>query len=99
MVTSYVIQLNNSGTVVNVKNAWDIFVFSKCSRVKAAAVEAYDNTMELELDGKIPCDSDVIRQAHLNSLDVALKLFKEETIGISVTNVKDCLKEMKVSIK
>jgi len=99
LVTSYVIQLNNSGTVVNVKNAWDIFVFSKCSRVKAAAVEAYDNTMELELDGKIPCDSDVIRQAHLNSLDVALKLFKEETIGISVANVKDCLKEMKVSIK
>lgn len=99
MVTSYVIQLNNSGTVVNVKNAWDIFVFSKCSRVKAAAVEAYDKTMELELDGRIPCDSDVIRQAHLNSLDVALKLFKEETIGISVANVKDCLKEMKVNIK
>jgi len=67
--------------------------------VKAAAIEAYDKTMELELDGKIPCDSDVIRQAHLNSLDFALKLFKEETFGISAANVEHCLKEMKVSRK
>ena len=63
----------NPGTNVNVKNAWDIFVsVSKCSQVKAAAKEAYDKTMELELDGKIPCDNDLIRRAHLNSLDVAL---------------------------
>ena len=64
--------------------------------MKAAAIEAYDKTMELELDGKIPCDSDVIRRAHLNSLDVALKLFKKETICISVSNAQHCLKEIKV---
>lgn len=64
--------------------------------MKAAAIEAYDKTMELELDGKIPCDSDVIGQAHLNSLDVALKLFKKETVGISAANAQHCLNEMKV---
>lgn len=64
--------------------------------MQAAAIEAYDKTMELELDGKIPCDSDVIGQAHLNSLDAALKLFKKETFGISVANAQHCLKEMKV---
>lgn len=64
--------------------------------MKAAAIEAYDKTMESELDGKIPCDNDVIRRAHLNSLDVALKIFKKETFGISVANAQHCLKEMKV---
>lgn len=97
LVTSYVAQLNNPGTVVNVKNAWDTFVSSKCTRVKAATTEAYDKTMELELNGKIPCDSDVIRQAHLNSLDVALKLFEDETYDICAANVENCLKEIKVT--
>ena len=99
MVTSYVTQLNHPGTVVNIKNAWDTFVSSKCTQVKAAAIETYDKTMELELDGKILCDSDVIRQAHLDSFDVALKVFQEETYDISAANVKDCLKEIKVTRK
>lgn len=97
MVTSYVAQMNNPGTVVNVKKAWDSFVSTKCTRVKSVVVEAYDESMELEMRGKIPCDRDVIRQAHMISVDNALKLFKEETFGICAANVTTCLKEMTVS--
>ena len=98
MVISYVAQLNNPGTVVNVKNAWDTFVSSKCTRVKAAAIEAYDKTMKLKLDGKIPCDGHLIRQGHLNSFDVALKLFKNETYDMCTANVENCLREIKVQV-
>ena len=96
MVTSYVAALNTPGTVPNVQKAWDVFVSSKCNQVKAAAFESYDKTMESEMAGKLPCERDVIRQAQTVALDRALKLFEEETFGISTANIENYLSELTV---
>ena len=96
MVTSYVTALNTPGTVPNVQKAWDVFVSSKCTQVKAAAIESYDKTMESEMAGKLPCERDVIRQAQVIALDKALKMFEEETFGISAANIESYLSELTV---
>lgn len=96
MVTSYVTALNTPGTVPNVEKAWEVFVSTKCTQVKAAATETYDKTMESELAGKLPCERDIIRQAQLTALEKALKLFEEETFGISTENIEKYLNELTV---
>ena len=96
MVSSYVAALNTPGTVPNVQKAWDVFVSTKCTQVKAAAIESYDKTMESEMAGKLPCERDVIRQAQAISLERALKLFEEETFGISTANIENYLSELTV---
>jgi len=96
MVTSYVAALNTPGTVPNVQKAWDVFVSTKCNQVKAAAIESYDKTMESEMAGKLPCERDVIRQAQAIALENALKLFEEETFGISTANIENYLSELTV---
>ena len=96
MVTSYVTTLNTPGTVSNVQKAWDVFVSTKCKQVKAAAMELYDKTMDSEMAGKLPCERDVIRQAQLIALDKALKLFQEDTFGISAGNIEKYLNELTV---
>ena len=97
MVTSYVTALNTPGTVPNVQNAWDVFVSTKCSQAKTAAVEEYDKEMEMEMSGKLPCERDIVRQAQLVALERALKLFEEETFGISTANIDKYLNELTVS--
>ena len=96
MVTSYVTALNTPGTVPNVQKAWDVFVSTKCTQVKAAAIESYDKTMESEMAGKLPCERDVIRQAQAIALENALKLFEEETFGISTAHIENYLSELTV---
>ena len=96
MVTTYVTALNTPGTVPNVQKAWDVFVSTKCTQIKAAAIESYDKTMESEMAGKLPCERDVIRQAQGIALDKALKLFEEETFGISTANIENYLSELTV---
>ena len=96
MVSSYVTALNTPGTVPNVQKAWDVFVSTKCTQIKAAAIESYDKTMESEMAGQLPCERDVIRQAQVIALDKALKLFKEETFGISTANIENYLSELTV---
>ena len=97
LVTTYVAQLNNPGTIVNVKNSWERFVSTKCSLVKSVSTEKYDKKMALEINDKIPCDGEVIRKAHLTALDDALKVFREETHGMCAANVENCLKDIMVS--
>ena len=53
MVTSYITALNSLGTVLNVQNAWDDFVSTKCTQAKTAAVEEYDKEMEMEREREI----------------------------------------------
>ena len=96
MVTSYVTALNTPGTVPNVQKTWDVFVSTKCTQVKAAAIESYDKTMESEMAGKLPCERDVIRQAQAIALENALKLFEEETFGISTAHIENYLSELTV---
>ena len=97
MVTSYITALNSLGTVLNVQNAWDDFVSTKCTQAKTAAVEEYDKEMEMEMSGKLPCERDIIRQAQLAALKRALKVFEEETFGISTANIEKYLNELTVS--
>lgn len=97
MVTSYITALNTPGTVPNVQNAWDVFVSTKCTQAKTAAVEEYDKEMEMEMSGKLPCERDIIRQAQLAALKRALKVFEEETFGISTANIEKYLNELTVS--
>ena len=52
--------------------------------------------MQSEMEGKMPCESHVIHQAHKTALDKALKLFQEETLGISAANIEKYLKETTV---
>lgn len=96
LVVSYVGELNNPGTVVNVAKIWDSFVARKCTDVKIAAMAAYDKAMASEIEGKLPCESEVLHQAQQAAMDSALKLFQEETFGISTANVEKYLKEMMV---
>lgn len=96
MVTSYVTALNTPGTVPNVQNAWDVFVSTKCTKAKAAATESYDKTMDSEMSGKLPCERDDVRKAQLTALDMALKLFEEETFGISSSNIEKYLNDLTV---
>ena len=96
MVTSYVTALNTPGTVPNVEKAWDVFVSTKCTQAKEAAIESYEKTMESEMAGKLPCERDVVRQAQLIGLEKALKIFEEETFGISTTNIEKYLNQLTV---
>ena len=97
MVTSYVTALNAPLTVPNVQKAWDVFVSSKCTQIKTAAIESYDKTMESEMAGKLPCERDVVRQAQAIALNKALKLFEEDTFGISTANIENYLNELTVT--
>ena len=96
MVTSYVRALNTPGTVPNVQNAWDVFVSTKCTEAKSAAVEEYEKAMEIEMSGKLPCERDVVRHAQLTALEQALKVFEEETFGLSTANIEKYLNELTV---
>jgi len=96
MVTSYVTALNTPGTVPNVQKAWDVFVSTKCTQAKSDAILAYDETMRVEMSGRMPCERDIVRQAQLMALDKALKLFEEKTFGISTTNIEKYLNELTV---
>lgn len=96
LVISYVAELNNPGTVVNADGIWDNFVSRKCSDVKATVIRTFEETMQSEMEGKMPCESHVIHQAHKTALDKALKLFQEETLGISAANIEKYLKETTV---
>lgn len=96
MVISYVNELNNPGTVVNVEKVWDAFVRTKCTSVKAAVTGTYDQTMALEMADKMPCENHWILDAHQTALDKALHLFQEETLGISAATVEKYLSEMMV---
>ncbi|CAH3045124.1 unnamed protein product [Porites lobata] len=94
MVTSYVTALNTPGMVPNIQKAWDVFVTAKCTQAKSESITVYDETMESEMSGRMPCERDVIRQAQMVALDKALKLFEEKTYGISTGNMEKYLHEL-----
>ena len=96
MVTSYVTALNTPGMVPNIQKAWDVFVTAKCTQAKSESITVYDETMESEMSGRMPCERDVIRQAQMVALDKALQLFEEKTYGISTGNMEKYLHELTV---
>lgn len=96
MIESYVTALNTPGMVPNVQKAWDVFVATKCTQAKSKSIALYDEMMASEISGTMPCKNDVIRHAQMVAHDRALKLFEENTLGISRTDIEKYLHELTV---
>ena len=84
LINIYVAALNTPGVVPSVQSAWETFVHTKCSEAKLAALQLYESTMTSQLDGFLPCDSDDIRQVQQTAIGEGMRLFQEETVGVSV---------------
>ena len=69
---------------------------TKCSEVLQDSFHLYKEKMTAELSGKLPCDSDVIREKHEMALQKGLALLEKETFGIAATATEKYLKEMMV---
>ena len=89
--------LNTPGAVPNVQSTWETFIQTKCSEVKAAAIQLYESTMASQLDGALPCDSDEIRRVHKMAKEESMKEFEKSTVHISAENCKNYLEELMVS--
>ena len=97
LVSDYVEALNTPGAVPNVQSAWETFVQTKCSEVKAAAIKLYEGTMTSQLDGALPCDSDEIRRVHEMAMEESMKEFEAGTVQISAESCKTSLEELMVN--
>lgn len=89
--------MNTPGAVPNVQSAWESFIHTKCSEVKAAAIRLYEGTMKSQLDGALPCDSDEIRRVHQMATEESMKEFQTGTIQISAESCKSYLEELMVN--
>ncbi|XP_078366228.1 guanylate-binding protein 7-like isoform X2 [Oculina patagonica] len=99
LVKIYVDALNTPGTVPSVQSAWETFLHTKGSEAKLAALQVYESTMTSQLDGVLPCDSDNIRQVQQTAIGEGMKLFQEETFGVSATSIENYLAELMESMK
>ena len=52
--------------------------------------------MTSQLDGILPCDSDEIRQAQQTAIGEGMRLFQEETFGVSATSSEKYLDDLMV---
>ncbi|XP_022790076.1 stress response protein NST1-like [Stylophora pistillata] len=98
LVNIYVSALNTPGTVPSVQSAWEIFVHTKCTEAKLAALQVYKSTITSELDGLLPCDSDKIRQVQERAIEEGTKIFQEETAGVSASSSEKYLDELMESM-
>ncbi|PFX25984.1 guanylate-binding protein 7-like [Stylophora pistillata] len=98
LVNIYVSALNTPGTVPSVQSAWEIFVHTKCTEAKLAALQVYESTITSELDGLLPCDSDKIRQVQERAIEEGMRIFQEETIGVSASSSEKYLDELMESM-
>ena len=73
-------------------------MYNKCTEAKLAALEAYESVMS-ELDGLLPCDSDYIRQVQERAIGESMRIFKEETVGVSVSSSVKYLDELVVRLQ
>ena len=96
LINIYVAALNTPGVVPSVQSAWETFVHTKCSEAKRAALEVYESMMTSQLDGALPCDSDDIRQVQQTAIGESMRLFQEETVGVSATSSEKYLDELMV---
>ncbi|XP_068683206.1 guanylate-binding protein 4-like [Montipora foliosa] len=94
LVQLYVDAINTPGVIPNVQTAWETFVMTKCSEACEASLKLYDATMNAELSGKLPCDSDFIRVKHELALQKGVALLEKETFGISATTTEKYRKKL-----
>ena len=97
LVSSYVAALNTPGAVPNVQSTWETYIQTKCSEVKAAAIQLYEGTMTSQLDGALPCDSDEIRRVHEMAMEESMKEFETGIAQISAGSFKSFLDELMVN--
>lgn len=98
LVNIYVSALNTPGTVPSVQSAWETFVHTKCAEAKHAALKVYESVMTSELDGLLPCDSDNIRQVQERAIGESMRIFQEETVGVSASSSEKYLDELMESM-
>ena len=72
---------------------------TKCTEAKLAALKAYESVMKSELDDLLPCDSDKIRQVQERASGDSMRIFKEETVGVSVSSSVKYLDELVVRLQ
>ena len=72
---------------------------TKCTKAKLAALKEYESVMKSELDGLLPCDSDKIRQVQERAIGESMRIFKEETVGVSVSSSVKYLDELVVRLQ
>ena len=96
LINIYVTALNTPGTVPSVQSAWETFVHTKCSEAKLAALQVYESRMKSQLDGVLPCHSDDIRLIQQTAIEESMKLFQEETFGVSAISSEKYLDELTV---
>ena len=99
LVNIYVSALNTPGTVPSVQSAWETFVHTKCTEAKLAALRVYESVMTSELDGLLPCDSDNIRQVQERAIGESMRIFQEETVGVSASSSEKYLDELMVRLQ
>lgn len=94
----YVQAINSPGAIPNVQNAWDIFVDTKSCNAVTEALKVYEGVMESQLEGKLPCDNDELRNGHRMALENSEGYFMGETAGISTNTTEQYLNKLKVWI-
>ena len=99
LVNIYVSALNTPGTVPSVQSAWETFVHTKCTEAKFAALKVYESVMTSELDGLLPCNSDNIRQVQERAIGESMRIFQEETVGVSASSSEKYLDELMVRLQ
>lgn len=99
LVNIYVSALNTPGTVPSVQSAWETFVHTKCTEAKFAALKVYESVMTSELDGLLPCDSDNIRKVQERAIGESMRIFQEETVGVSASSSEKYLDELMVRLQ
>ena len=52
--------------------------------------------MKSQLDGELPCDSDEIRLVQQTAIEESMRLFQEETFGVSAISSEKYLDELTV---
>ena len=72
---------------------------TKCTEAKFAALKVYESVMTSELDGLLPCESDNIRQVQERAIGESMRIFQEETVGVSASSSEKYLDELMVRLQ
>ena len=72
---------------------------TKCTETKLAALQVYEKIMTSELDGSLPCGSDNIRQVQERAIEESMRIFQEETVGVSASSSVKYLDELMVRLQ
>lgn len=96
MVQLFTQALNTPGSVPNFQNSWDIFVQTTCAEAVKDSIKMYKENMASRVENQIPCNSDVLRSAHEEVMQLCVHKFLTETASLSANSVKKFQEELEV---